>query len=83
MIYCDHASTSFIKPESVIQAVCEALKNGGNAHRGNSQVSLGAAQRLFEARRVIGSFFHAEDTHAVLFTSGATESLNMAIQGLF
>ncbi len=83
MIYLDQAATSFPKPSEVVEAVASTLRNipgspGRSAHRG----ALAASKLLFEAREKIASFIGAEDSSQIIFTSGATEALNIAIKGL-
>ncbi|MFA5527553.1 MAG: aminotransferase class V-fold PLP-dependent enzyme [Peptostreptococcales bacterium] len=82
MIYLDHAATSFHKPEAVIEAVCHALKGSGNSGRGAHGVSLEASRMVYQTRKKIADFFRMDDCSRVVFTFNATESLNIAIQGL-
>ncbi|RRD40672.1 aminotransferase class V-fold PLP-dependent enzyme [Leptotrichia sp. OH3620_COT-345] len=83
MIYLDNAATSYYKPEEVINAVCEAMKTMGNAGRGANDASLSSARKIYETREKICDFFNGESSKQVVFTSNATEALNMAINGLF
>ncbi|AEH44956.1 cysteine desulfurase family protein [Thermodesulfatator indicus DSM 15286] len=83
MIYLDQAATSFPKPSEVIEAVGQALRNTpGSPGRSAHQGALAASHIIFEAREKIASFIGAEDSTQVIFTSGATESLNLVIMGL-
>lgn len=82
MIYLDNAATTLHKPECVIQAVTEAMGSMGNAGRGAHETSLCAARMIYETREMAADFFGAESPEQVAFTANATESLNMAIQGL-
>lgn len=83
MIYLDNAATSFHKPEAVISAVSEALCRMGNSGRGAHGVSLDASRQIFAARQLLAELFGAEDPSRVAFTANSTESLNMALFGLF
>lgn len=83
MIYCDHAATSFPKPLVVADAMCLALQNVGNSGRGAHGLSLEASRLVFEARFELADFLGAEDPSCIAFTANATESLNLAILGLF
>ena len=83
MIYMDNAATTLRKPEAVKQAVMEAFGTMGNAGRGASEPALGAARVIYGAREKLARFFHAENPSAIVFTANSTESLNIAIQGLF
>lgn len=83
MIYLDHAATTIYKPEPVIRAVAEAMTRLGNAGRGAHETSLDAARLIYDARVRLAKLFHAQGPECVAFTANATESLNIAIQGLF
>lgn len=83
MIYFDNAATTLYKPESVIQAVSYALGHLGNAGRGSHELSLESDRLFFETRRRLNEFFGGPSPKQVVFTSGATESLNILIQGFF
>ena len=83
MIYFDNAATTLIKPEPVIQAVSNAMRHFGNSGRGAHEASLDASRILYETREKIAKLFHLEDAKQVAFTSNSTESLNIAILGLF
>lgn len=82
MIYLDHAATSFHKPQEVIEAVYQALLGTGNSGRGVHQASLAASRVVYKTREKITKLFHVKDPSHVVFTSNATDSLNIAIQGL-
>ncbi|HHI97614.1 MAG TPA: aminotransferase class V-fold PLP-dependent enzyme [Thermodesulfatator atlanticus] len=82
MIYLDQAATSFPKPGEVVEAVAHTLRNipgspGRSAHKG----ALAASRVLFEARERVAAFIGAEDSSEVIFTSGATEALNIVLKG--
>ena len=82
LVYLDHAATSWPKPDSVPDAVREAvLRAGGNPGRGSHPLSNAAAELLYEAREETASFFGGAPERTV-FTPGATWSLNTAIRGL-
>jgi len=83
VIYLDQAATSFPKPTEVVEAVASSLRNipgspGRSAHKG----AIEASRLLFEAREKIAAFIGAPDSSRIIFTSGATESLNLVLQGL-
>ena len=83
MIYLDNAATTLKKPPQVAEAVCRAMGTLGNAARGAHGSSVGAARTIFEAREKIAKLFDCRDPSRVIFTSNATESLNIAIFGAF
>ena len=83
MIYLDNAATTLHKPEAVKRAVLEAMDTLGNAGRGASKPALDAARMIYQARELLAEFFHAENANCIVFTANSTESLNIAIKGLF
>lgn len=83
MIYLDHAATTFPKPQRVIDAVADAMLHLGNAGRGVHDVSLNTSRMIYDTRSRLARLFGAEGPEQVVFTANATESLNIAIQGLF
>lgn len=83
MIYLDNAATTMHKPKEVIEAVVEAMNSLGNAGRGANAASLGAARTIYETRGRLARLFEAENPKQIVFTANSTESLNIAIKGLF
>ena len=83
MIYLDNAATTLKKPEAVIEAVTDAMRNMGNSGRGSGSTSLRASRVIYEARRTLTEFFGGTDPSRLVFTSNSTEGLNMAIRGIF
>lgn len=83
MIYLDNAATTLRKPEAVIEAVADAMRNMGNSGRGSGSTSLRASRVIYEARRTLTEFFGGTDPSRLVFTSNSTEGLNMAIRGIF
>ena len=83
VIYLDNAATTLQKPQAVYDAVLDAMKTLGNSGRGFSAAALGASRMIYEARRTLCDFFGGSDPSRLVFTSNATEALNMAIQGMF
>lgn len=81
MIYFDNAATSLPKPQTVKEAVMAAMDTFGGAGRGAHPAALAASRCIFQARAKIAGLFGASLERTV-FTSGATESLNIAIAGL-
>lgn len=83
MIYFDNAATSLQKPETVIKAVMEAMTSLGNASRGAHSAALGSNRMVYETRELLAELFHIDDPSRIAFTMNATESLNIAIAGIF
>jgi cysteine desulfurase / selenocysteine lyase len=75
-IYFDNAATTF-KPQSVIDAVLRYYTEGSvNIHRGEYDLSYAVSEAFDEARAKVARFIHA-DSHEIIFTSGATASMNL------
>jgi cysteine desulfurase/selenocysteine lyase len=82
-IYLDNAATTFPKPEQVYRAVDHALREiGVGPGRGSYRQGLAASRMVFEAREAIAALFGIKDSARVIFTHSATESLNLALNGL-
>lgn len=82
MIYFDNSATTMIKPDSVKEAVINSLGNLGNAGRGANSGSLSADRIIFNCRENLAELFKVKNSRNIAFTSGATESLNIAINGI-
>ena len=80
MIYFDNAATTFPKSNAVINAVAEAMKNCGNSGRSGHIYALNAAETVYNCRKKLAHLFNTRP-ELVIFTSSATEALNMAIKG--
>jgi len=81
-IYMDHAATSFPKPPSVIRAVQRCMAEiGGNPGRGAHKLAREAAEIVYSCREEAANMFDLSPER-VVFTGGATQAINMAIQGL-
>lgn len=79
MIYFDNAATT--KPaESVIKAVCDCMENTFGNPSSLHTLGIRAQQIMDRARKNIASAL-AVPPETVYFTSGATESSNLAIRG--
>lgn len=83
MMYFDHAATSFHKPPQVAEAVYQSFSKIGNAGRGAHAPTLNAARLIYDTRQKLADLFEISDASRIAFTSNATESLNIAICGLF
>jgi cysteine desulfurase/selenocysteine lyase len=77
LIYLDSAATAQ-KPRCVVEKMEELLLNdNANIHRGVHLLSEEMTAKYEEAREVVRSFIGAECREEVVFTSGATMSLNL------
>ena len=83
MIYMDNAATTLHKPDAVKEAVLAAFDTMGNAGRGASEPALDASRVIYDTREKLAHLFNAESASRIVFTANSTESLNIAIKGLF
>ena len=83
IFYFDNAATTF-KPKKVIDKMVEYYtKYTSNAHRGDYFISYKTNEMLEETRENTRKFIGASKKEEIIFTSGATESLNMITNGFF
>ena len=76
LIYLDSAATSQ-KPTAVLTAIETYYKHANaNVHRGVHTLAERATSQYEAARETVRAFIHAKETAEVLFTRGATTSLN-------
>ncbi len=80
MVYLDHAATTPVLPE-VVAAMTEAMSATGNASSLHTSGRL-ARRRIEESRESIAAALGARPSE-VIFTSGGTESDNLAVAGIF
>ncbi|MCK5074768.1 MAG: aminotransferase class V-fold PLP-dependent enzyme [Calditrichia bacterium] len=81
-IYFDNAATSFPKPKKVVDAVVDYMVNiGANPGRSGHDLSIKAGKIVFNARKSVAKLFGLKNPMKVIFTSNATDALNLAIQG--
>lgn len=82
IIYFDNGATTF-KPKSVIDATNYYYTSiTANAHRGDYDISYKVDTIYEETRNKVAKFINASRDE-IVFTSGATESLNMIASGFF
>lgn len=84
MIYLDNAATTFPKPFEVYDEVANCMKNyAANPGRSSHDMSVRASTKIMECRKELSELFNIKDMFNIIFTSNATEGLNIAIKGLF
>lgn len=82
MIYFDNAATTYPKPEQVYEALDRANRNFAfNAGRGEYKQSTEAFNFIEDTRKKV-AFLIKRKSSEVIFTSSATESLNLIINGI-
>ena len=80
-IYFDSAATSF-KPQRVIDRVNEYYtKETANIHRGDYDLSFSVSDEYEKARETVRKFINAESSAEIVFTNGASSSLNLVAYG--
>ncbi len=80
LVYLDNAATT-LKPHCVIQAMDAYYAQGtSNVHRGVHYLSEHATQAFEEARKTVAEFLNAAKPQEIIFTRGATESINLVAQ---
>ena len=83
MIYLDNAATSFPKPRRVVEEQLRCMQSYcGNPGRGSHSLALAAAEKIYECREELASFFGSANPENVIFTMNTTMALNTAIKGL-
>jgi len=77
LIYLDNAATSQ-KPQSVLDAMDDYYRRyNANVHRGVHTLSEDATTAFEAARTKVAKFINAPSARQVVFTRGATESINL------
>ncbi len=79
-IYLDHASSMPVDPR-ILDFVTSNLKNVFGNPSSLHSMGLEANRGIEEAREKVAELINAEDASCIIFTSGATESNNLAIKG--
>ncbi len=80
LVYLDNAATT-LKPRCVIDAMNTYYTTGvANVHRGVHYLSEQATAAFEYSREVVRQFLQASKIQEIIFTKGATESLNLIAQ---
>ena len=83
MIYLDNAATSFPKPERVYVEMDRCMRQYcANPGRSGHRLALEAGRAIYRTRERLCRLFNIESPMQVVFTSNATEALNLGIKGL-
>lgn len=83
MHYFDNAATTFPKPDAVYDNMDSFYRTYGvNVGRGQFREASVASHMVDETRELILELFHASNLYSCVFTSSATEALNIILQGL-
>lgn len=83
IVYFDSGATT-LKPKILSEAISDYYNNySANAHRGDYDISLRVDREFENTRRLVKELLNAKDAKEIVFTSGATDSLNKIINGFF
>ena len=80
-VYFDSAATSY-KPQSVIDRVVKYYTNENcNINRGDYDISYQVSNEYDDVRKTCAKFLNADSYKEIVFTSGASASLNLVAYG--
>mmetsp|Transcript_263 Transcript_263/g.288 ORF Transcript_263/g.288 Transcript_263/m.288 type:complete len:509 (-) Transcript_263:79-1605(-) len=79
LIYLDSAATSQTPTQVIRDTQQYYEKLNSNVHRGAHTLSRKATEAFEESRDVITSFINANSRNEVIFTSGATQAINLVV----
>lgn len=82
MIYLDNAATTMHKPQTVIDAVVQAMCSLGNAGRGATSGALDAARTIHGCRAKLARLLGCPRADHVCLTPNSTAALNTVINGV-
>ncbi len=82
MTYLDNAATTMHKPQTVIDAVTQAMCSLGNAGRGATSGALDAARTIHGCRAKLARLLGCPRADHVCFTPNSTAALNTVINGV-
>ena len=82
MVYFDNAATTFPKPDEVYSFMDKFYRECGvNVGRGQHNLANKASLMVSETKNMLKELLNCKDKE-VVFTSSATESLNVILQGM-
>lgn len=83
LVYLDNGATT-LKPKVLSETISDYYNNySANAHRGDYDISLKVDTLYEKTRQLVKNFINAKQTKEIVFTSGATDSLNKIVNGFF
>lgn len=83
IVYFDNGATT-LKPNVVRDAIIDYYDlYTSNIHRGDYSISLKVDNMYEGVREKIRNYINAKEASEIVFTSGATDSLNMIVNGYF
>ncbi len=83
MIYFDNAATTYPKPKNVYDEVNRCLKKYcGNPGRASHTLAIQSAEKAYECRSILSSFFGVGAAENIVFCPNTTYALNTALFAL-
>ncbi len=83
LVYFDNAATTF-KPKKVINSLIDYNINfTANSHRGDYNISFKVDDEIDKTRESVRRFINAKLKEEIIFTTNATDSLNMVVDNFF
>ena len=82
MIYLDYNATTPVDERVLTEMLPFFSEHFGNANSSTHEFGWYASGAIEKARQQVASFIEAEPSE-IIFTSGATEGINMALKGIF
>ncbi len=83
LTYLDNGATSFPKPESVYLFMDQFYRSHGvSPGRSGYDLSIETEQVVEDTRKALTTLFNGTDPNRLIFSSNATDALNLAISGL-
>ena len=83
LIYLDNGATT-LKPKRVVDKMVDYYeKYTSNIHRGDYNNAIKTNEEYDNVRNIVKDFINAEAPNEIVYTSGTTESLNLAVFGFF
>lgn len=80
--YLDYAATTPVDKRVLDEMLTYFMEEYGNAHSRTHEYGWNAEKAVKKAREQVASLIHAVPEE-IIFTSGATESINWALKGVF
>ena len=81
LVYLDNAASSQMPQQVIDRLVRYQTTQHANIHRAVHTLSEIATAEFEEARRKLARFINAREEREVIFTSGTTEAINLAMHG--
>lgn len=79
-VYLDSAATA-LRPQAMLEATqAFYCSTGGNVHRSQFQQAQDLTERYENARTQVAALLNCADPHNIVWTRGATESINLVAQ---